>query len=312
MKMPSVLAAAILMGGCASTSNLPSTLGESASAYGYIPLDPLAVRTELDSETCKQQPGSTPPNPISILKGLPDISVRFAVASVTANGALSFGPSKVTAKGETYKAVLDYINVDAIPVDFYIRKLVRRENQAVWVGLLTPLDLNQGDIIVTFDARIPDRDSDIESLRTEYIEEKYDLVTIPVYVGLGLRITADIRALKGDVALSSLGAIGAAAQAESLTGTLTLQTLGVTGQAVATALPLPSKLDQTTIENGILSLGSTRSAIYSSGDASENVTKTPRVVGLYSPVGSNPALINAIYSELSRKRPTWIRRCEDS
>jgi hypothetical protein len=34
------------------------------------------------------------------------------------------------------------------------------------------------------------------------------------------------------------------------------------------------------------------------------------VVGLYSPVGSDPRLINAIYSELSRERPPWQHPCK--
>ena len=123
-----------------------------------------------------------------------------------------------------------------------------------------------------------------------------------------MRLAADIRALKSGIALTSLGAIAAEAEASALSGTLTVQTLGISGKSIATTLPLPSKLDQTTVENGIMALATARAIIYSDdGD----VYTVPRVVGLYSPVGSDPRLINAIYSELARSNAWWWERsCE--
>jgi hypothetical protein len=125
-----------------------------------------------------------------------------------------------------------------------------------------------------------------------------------------MRLSADITALEGGVPLISLGAIALEAQAKRLTGTLTVQSIGVTGESIATSLPLPSKLDQTTIENGVLSIGSTRAVLYRDGASSSSIVRTARVVGMYSPIGSDPALVNAIYSELSRERPRWARPCK--
>jgi hypothetical protein len=147
---------------------------------------------------------------------------------------------------------------------------------------------------------------DPNSRKALIIDESFEEVTIPIYVGIGMRLSADVRARKAGIALASLGSIAAAAQANSLSGTLTVQTLGVSGKGVATALPLPSKLDQTTVENGILALGSSRALIYS---AAGDVRTSARVVGVYSPVGSAPGLIAAIYSELAKKKPEFPRTC---
>ena len=248
---------------------------------------------------------------LPLLEVLPDISVRFAVASFAADGGLTFGPAKVTLEGSSYRAVVDYVNVDAIPITFHVRKFVKTAGDST-----VPRRLHDriipADTVVGFEAVIVEDPEDLDSEERQLLlnVEKYDEVTIPVYVGIGMRIAADIRAHKGGVALTSLANIAAAAQANALSGTLTVQTLGVTGRSVATALPLPSKLDQTTVENGILALGSSRALIYNTSAEAGDVTTSARVMGLYSPVGSDPALINAIYSALARTRPVFPRPCK--
>lgn len=324
----SLLATAVFASGCNSLLAgksepllLPHTLGEHASGYGYVPLDGLAIEPTLQDESCKpwrksvsnpsfrstprdlqgDRAGQDPYRPL--LASLPDISVRFAVASFDASGGLTFGPSQITAQGHVYRAILDYVNVDAIPVTFRI--------SAFKDGV--PINLKDApkNLGVSYDAKAIALDEE----PTRSTEETGEFVTIPVYVGIGMRLSADITALQGGVPLISLGAIGLEAQANRLTGTLTVQTIGITGQSIATSLPLPSKLDQTTIENGILAVGSSRAVVYrldgeDAAPAIGSTVTTPRVVGLYSPIGSSPALINAIYSELSRQRPLWARPCK--
>lgn len=294
---------------CSAAVRPPATMGEETSGFGYVPLDGLGIVQGYDLFTCFE--GQDRNNPRvgewrSLLDALPDVSVRFAVASVDAGGALSFGPAKVTTKGNAYRAVLDYVNVDAVPVPFYVRKAVRpRSGGSVeYRGLLA--GIHSSEEVVSYEAHVY-YGSPSDQMPVEWRRQGYDPITVPVYVGIGMRLTADIRALKGNVALSSLGAIGAEAEANALTGTLTVQTLGVTGSSVATSLPLPSRLDQTTIENGILALGSSRALIY--GEESGNVSKTARIVGLYSPVQPDPRLINVLYSQLASNRPSWFRPC---
>lgn len=314
------LAGLLCLGGCTtvggalspslSPAGLPKTPGEIASNYGYVPLDPLAIYVDKaeDGSRCESLP---------LLEVLPDIAVRFAVAEVDASGGLNFGPSKTTVQGHTYRAVLDYVNVDAIPIDFMVRKQIADAvMDPKWTKVSAPVPL--GYKVSGYEAHYLARSgSEIDPASLPRIKigeaDSYERVTIPVYVGIGLRLSADIRANKGDITLSGLGAIGAQAEAKNLSGTMTVQTLGVTGKSIAVALPLPSKLDQTTIESGILAIGGSRAILYtaaSSTQASDKVTAQPRIVGLYSPIGSDPRLINAVYSELSRAKPYWEHPCK--
>jgi len=296
--------------GCGAARHLPATMGERSSGFGYVPLDGLGIVQGYDLFTCYQDQDLTKPRTgewAAILDALPDVSVRFAVASSDGKGGLTFGPAKITTEGNTYRAVLDYVNVDAVPVPFYVRRVVRPrsgDGAPSFEGVLGAVDpMNE---VLRYEAHVYYGDPSDE-MPSHWLSQGFDPITVPVYVGIGMRLTADIRALKSDIALSSLGAIGAAAQANALTGTLTVQTLGVTGPSVATSLPLPSRLDQTTIENGILALASSRAFIY--GEEGKNVQKTARIVGLYSPVEPDPRLINILYSQLASNRPSWFRPC---
>ena len=317
--MQKALAASCLAGFLASCATiggeLPKTPGELASNYGYIPLDPLPVAQTMLARSCTEAVGAggKPPQWKPMLEALPDLSIRFAVAELAGNGQLAFGPSKVTAKGSAYRAILDYVNVDVVPVEFRIRRrIVNKVGDEKWafVSQSLPGEWNtvayEAEIVGAPESAHP-TPSIWDKLRQPQIAENYERVTVPVYIGLGLRLSADIRALEGGINLSGLGSIGAQADAKRLTGTLTVQTLGVTGKAVATALPLPNKLDQTTIENGILSIGTSRAILYNTG--ADQITTSPRIVGLYSPLGSDPRLINAFYSALSGYQLLWARPC---
>jgi hypothetical protein len=133
-----------------------------------------------------------------------------------------------------------------------------------------------------------------------------DVLTVPIYVGVGLRLTASITVLKGTVNLSSLAGISADAQAGRVSGSLVVQTLGITGKQVASSLPLPSELNTTTVQNAILALGSIKAIIYDS----KNVTISPRVTGIYNPVtGSGAQVVNAIVSELATAPIKWNQPC---
>lgn len=319
LKMTPIAVLLMALSGCSTigstNAELPATLGERSSGYGYIPVDGLAVNQTLESDSCKEwrpftaskaptstaaellgaRAGADPFRPL--LESLPDISVRFAVASFDSSGGLTFGPAKFTSKYGTYRAVLDYVNVDAIPINFSMSAIVEGKKVKLSEARATGKKIDGFDVSTYLpDAKFNTQDS--------------ELVTIPVYVGVGMRVSADVTALEGGIPLVSLGAIGIEAQAKRLTGTLTVQTIGITGESVAVSLPLPSKLDQTTIENGILSIGANRSALYKSQPGVNGTTTTPRVVGIYSPIGSEPSLVNAIYSELSRSRPMWARPCK--
>jgi hypothetical protein len=120
--------------------------------------------------------------------------------------------------------------------------------------------------------------------------------SIPVYVGVGLRLTANIRTSSGRINLGDLISIGAAAKEDRLSGTLVIQTLGITGENISTALPIPTEISPSSIQNAILAIGTIKSKMYDN-----KITIQPRVVGFYKNVGGDISAVNAIISSLSTK-----------
>lgn len=299
----SFLCTTLALAACTTITDqrLPSSLGEQSSSYGYVPLDGLAVDQRRGSDSCVENRGS-PFAPLS--ESLPDINVRFAVASSDQSGSLTFGPVSATAKNKTYRAILDYINVDVVPLTFKIMALTDRGYESLGFARA------KGQMIIGYKVNfVPTiTQNPLQLMLSERTSSVDDEFTIPVYVGVGLRLTADITALEAGVPIVSFGAIGVGAESRSLIGTLTVQTLGLSGPTVSASLPLPSKLDQTTIENAVMAVGANRKEIYTLKDG--EIGPVPRVVGLYSPIGTDSRLINALYSEISKNRTVWNRLCK--
>jgi hypothetical protein len=118
-------------------------------------------------------------------------------------------------------------------------------------------------------------------------------LTVPVYVGVGVRLTADFKVNSGSVNLS-LSGIGAAGGASQLSGTLILQTLGISGQGVS--LAIASDINPTTIQNALVAFGAIKAKIYSN-----DTTVTPRLVGIYNNFGGDSETLNALYSLLVKQ-----------
>lgn len=129
-------------------------------------------------------------------------------------------------------------------------------------------------------------------------------INIPVYVGVGLRVSANVYVSTAGANISGIGLIGAEAEANKLKGSLVVQTLGVNGKSVAAALPIQSELNRTTAENAILAVASIKALLHS------DVKPAPRVVGFYLPLAGGKSMVNAIISALSREPLTWERPCK--
>ncbi|OAI44388.1 hypothetical protein AYO43_09190 [Nitrospira sp. SCGC AG-212-E16] len=143
-------------------------------------------------------------------------------------------------------------------------------------------------------------DTPSQAIRDQLVKDKYEEFNVPIYVGIGLRIVAQGLSVSGDANISGIGIIGVEAEAKRLSGSLTVQTLGVNSQAVASALPVQSELSRTTAENAFVSIGSIKAMLHQ-----PETIKIPRVVGLYLPFPGGKPLVNALISELSRNPVTW-------
>lgn len=245
---------------------------QNAKKYGYHPLDPLPVKVI----------SSDPRNPLTnerILQSLPDETMRLAVGEFKTDVGLTFSTATTGYKGNSYVVILDYIkfNTQSFPVQ------------------LEPIsDSGKDGVRATIISSEPVQ-GETEEMAFERAEKVAQAV-VPVYIGVGLRLTANITVHKGEVNLGNLFALGAAASAEKISGTLVVQTLGLSGEAVTAALPMPSEINATTIQNAILALGTIKANIY------DNSTKVnPRVVGVYNNIGGGAETINSFISSLLLK-----------
>jgi hypothetical protein len=294
LRLAAMVAAATLAVGCDERAPLPRSEGEKNSGYAYIPLDPLPVSEERGRGCRQDDSGENALRPV--LQSLPDNAVRMAVQQLDAKGSISAGPASGTVKGTQYKVTLDYINADAVNIRVKVTRLAPGEDGEP--GRIIAIKRVIQDYSGA--ALEPEKAEPVPAGRV--IEE----VVIPVYVGVGLRLTAFVTADEANAKLGSLGALGVEAEAKRIRGWLVVQTLGITGKQVTSSLPLPSDLNQTSIQNAIVSLGAVKAIVYD--DA--NTVIYPRVTGIYNPFEKSDArTVNLIVSELAREPLPWFRAC---
>jgi len=270
------------------------TLGSEYSGFTYIPLDPLTIS---HTRCARDEEDEYDP----ILDLMPDQTVRISIRNVSGGAEVTAPIGSVAAKGSRNIVVVDYINVDNTNIPFYIRiqknpGTVRYTVERKPIGFdISKAALDGGPgVDGAFVPRLGGSDTQIPT-------DGY--YVIPVYAGVGLRLTADVSVLEGEVKLSSLVAIGAAAQANRVAGSLTIQTLGLTGKQVAAGLTFTSDLSEASIQSALLSLGKIKTILYTN-----DVVVTPRVTGMYLPIrDASEDIVNLIVSELAREDIPWKR-----
>jgi hypothetical protein len=298
MKHIFVLSCIMLLSACAGGFNwggnkAPSSIGEKNSGYSYVPLDPMKVKvTPKSTGTCTIT---------DYLNAFPDNAVRLAIGKINGDGSLSFGPLQTGYRGNSYKVVMDYTNIDTAHVDFVVYK--KEKNGTKEVSAFS--DMTEDHHILA--TRIPENTAFKEDVIGANDERTPFKVSVPVYVGVGLRLTARITVESGEVNLSSLGALAASVKAGKSNGSMVLQTMGLTGPKVIPLLPIPSDLNETTVQNALVTMGSVKAVMGSK----EGVLVTPRVVGISNPVGAGgPELTHQIVAELARTPVPWELQCK--
>lgn len=197
----------------------------------------------------------------TILASLPNETIRMAIASVSKEGKISFGTATAGAGTKHFIAILDYIKFN---MDYLTRK-------------------EEGKVV-----RVTEWKGNASNLK--------DIV--PVYVGVGLRLTADFTVKKGNLDLGSLMALGLAAKAEKISGTLVFQTLGISGPEISGLVPMPSEISEASIQNAIIALASIKAKMYD-----ENTAISPGVVGVYNTLGGGETMINSFIASLLNDPP---------
>ncbi|WP_116790133.1 hypothetical protein [Flavobacterium psychrotrophum] len=233
-------------------STLPATSGEKVVAYGYQPLDPLPVDVKV---------GASIVDPLSkhneILNALGDETMRLAIREIDGSGGATYGPAKIGYKGHSYEVIMDYMKFQTYPKLFRYSK-------------------NNDDVLL-FDLveNIPAGVTAING-------------STPLYVGIGLRLTVNITVNEGSIDLGNLFALGIAAQAKKVSGSLVVQSLGISGDKITGLIPMPSEISPTSIQNAIMALATIKSKIY---DTDTKIT--PRTIGFYNSLGGGKNFLNS-------------------
>lgn len=273
--------ALVLVSTFAGCTNLPFSpidpkLYPSGAAYTYQPLNPTTVwirdpfPEEVNEGYLDADETSYEFNK-ALLRDLDTETVRVALTTLEGKATLDAGVVGTSVKGQSYVLIVDYIK--------YITSGMEIDTEYTSINAK-----GQG-------------------------EKKCFVGTVPMYTGIGLRIRAEFKALEGKINISGLPAIAAAANAKGISGRLTVQTLGITGQEVTGLMPLISDISITSIQNAVQAVGAIKAKIYE-----ESTTVYPKIVAFESPE-RDPALIRAIteimYASEEYICPTIIKNPQD-
>jgi len=288
----------VLLCGCAFSTQ-PRSIAEKQSGYTYVPIDPFPVKiagTNLNG-------GGVDISVSNLLNSLPDNAVRIGTETYDINGNVSYGPARASASAGHYKITVDYVNSDTSNIKLAIRKtfvLAGADSSARKTSrpsaMLPPNALPHSvEYEVVKPTEVP-TNSDFSAA-----DLGWEVYSIPLYIGIGLRVTADVWTSSGKVDIGGLGPIGAAAEVNQLRGSMVVQTLGVNGKSISAALPIQSELNRTTAQNAIVSVGAIKALLYS-----PETIVMPRIVGMYLPLGGDKSLVNGIISQLAREPVLWV------
>ena len=282
----------VFMSGCVPTPEAPpQTMGavEQGPAYGYRPLDPLTVNLN--------HPDKVPVTNCRILELLPDETMRFAVGDVTESGSVSFGLAKAGLAGRRYVVIVDFMLSDTMSVPA-VGGMPAATPTAAVSAMAASATAAPAVVVPTPTPPVPKPVTNGASVAERFV---------PTYVGLGLRLTANLMVKEGEVDLGNLVAIGAAAETRRVYGTLVIQTLGISGEGVASSIPIPSEISASSIQNALVAIGTIKSKIYD-----EKTTLSPRVVAIYNTFGKDTQNFNTFFAGLMRNAPTLNERINSS
>jgi len=325
--IPFTVLIVILSTGCSSIIGPPPEAWELSGGASYIPIEPFPAKTVWD-DSCMLTEQEKALNRVETIhvtplqSAMPDQTVRMAVAEIKGSVNTGFGPATLGVAGESYQVVVDYAVSDVVAASFWVRRQVSGQIQSqgifgtkyYWPQYTTGQDLEIGErtpATVLSKYTVYPKPSETHGVterpeREMTVEEweSFELITLPLYVGYGLRITATINILEGEVSIAGLSQLAAEASADKVTGSMVVQTLGMTGELVSTNLPLPNELDRSTAQNAILAIGSIKALLHD-----PDMKIYPRIIGLYNPYGGGTKFVNGILSALADSTIYWPRPC---
>ena len=103
-------------------------------------------------------------------------------------------------------------------------------------------------------------------------------------IGVGLRMEANLHSNEAGLDISNLYGLGLAAQHNQVSGTLTVQTMGITGASITPLLPMPQELSVNAIQNAIQAIATIKAKIFTEagagGAASNDLKIRPQLISV--------------------------------
>lgn len=229
--------------------SLPRTSSEMANGSVYIPLSPKPV--VLTPAGYKSE---------DVLNALPNLTMRVSTGITDNTTSLSYGAGAVGQEGHSYTVIVDYLMyTTAYLPTCYTWSDQSDKGKFVAGETMETLWTVAGRVEDRTDTRAPGiKSPGGAGLRNSSTSIQ---MRIPVYLGVGLRIQANVLVVKGKVQLSLFG-LGTAAEAGHVSGALVFQTLGISGSAISPLIPLPADINQGSIQAAMQALAAIKAKLY--------------------------------------------------
>jgi hypothetical protein len=200
--------------------------------------------------------GNANADKLRILAALPDETMRLSIGYVENNGRITYGPIKAGVAGNNYVVVLDYLKF---------------ETKSIAADVT---DSETGRYAAVTSRNNPD-------------------LVVPAYVGVGIRLTANIFVNSGSLDLGNFFALGTAAENGQISGTLIIQTLGISGEGISSSIPMPSELSESSVQAAILTMGTIKAKLYE-----KQTIISPRIVAIYNNLGENKDIVSSFINSI--------------
>ncbi|HTL31416.1 MAG TPA: hypothetical protein VL282_19435 [Tepidisphaeraceae bacterium] len=131
-------------------------------------------------------------------------------------------------------------------------------------------------------------------------KEEIDFIgVVPVYIGVGVRILADVSEIKGDVNFASLPALAVAAATNRARGTISVGAMGISGKSMGLLIQQPVALNDATVQTALQSVGAIKASLAAVGEPESDRPQAFRL---------RPVVMGF---ELSERRPEYINAIRD-
>jgi hypothetical protein len=263
--------AVLTLSGCATFGTGETTKAEPGAPYaGYIAINPISLPPDLfndtvpkSAETSTPKAGGAPATQPTAttnpnLKFLINNAARVSIQEVSNSGEVKYIASGLSRKNTYYHATIDYIKYHSSSINLPVERKVSN-----------PTTTAPNPIVK---------------------------VILGVAVGVGLRAEASFFSTENGAKIADIVNIGASAQTSQISGTMAFQTMGIESKAISDALPIPSQLSSSSVQNALQTMATVKANIYAT-----ETNVVPQIVGIEIqsyPDGVDLAdVIRALHSE---------------